>query len=1032
MPNRVDSNSNFLPTVYQSFIYKSRYSKYIPELNRREEWDETIARYFNFFQEFLKDRHNYDLTQDRKALEDSVLNLEIMPSMRGLMTAGAALKRDEAAIYNCSYFAVDSLRTFDEEMYTLMLGTGVGFSVENHDTIKLPIISETFYESDTVIVVEDSRIGWSKAFKELLVLLSNGQIPKYDVSKLRPKGARLKTFGGRASGPAPLVDLFEFSINMFKRAAGRKLTSVELHDLACKVADIVVVGGVRRCLPDGSMVHSRHGLVPIEQIQIGDEVLTSNGYHKVTNKFDQGVQELVTVKTQDSSFRCTPNHKIAVLTAIDEYTWKMAKDLEPNDRIIAPSVSLDGTDVELPEFSYIKPKHSTTCKDIIIPKLTNDIAWLMGYIQGDGYVELTQKSGGLNIPFPNNQHDFYQRVVNIIKLFGIEHHSLIKYDNYFVAKFKSKQLATYFHSWLKQPNTELIIPECIMYNTRDIKLSYVAGLMDSDGAAQNRPVQVLTTIYKNFAENIRLLLSSCGIQARNNILPTSCLKENWKPKFSVSLINNNGKELLDQYTMKEIRIRTKESFTNSYPVPFIKGCHVNVPWSKTIGKLIPVTVNDVIYNGETEHTWDIEVENMHEFFCEGYLMHNSALISLSDLTDERMRTAKTGEWWNTTPHRRLANNSAVYKEKPDIGTFMREWTSLYESKSGERGIFSRAAAKKVIDHSNNLRKQWFGEDTLVRDTNYDFGCNPCSEIILRSHQFCNLTSVQIRPTDDIKSLKQKVVLATILGTFQSCLTNFRYLSKKWEKNTKEERLLGVSLNGIFDNALTNGKMGHDKLIECLTELRKVAIETNKKWAAILGINESTAITCVKPEGTSSALNATSSGIHPAHSPYYIRYVRNDKKDPLTSFLIDVGIPYEEDVYDPNNMIAFKFPMKSSDDAICRNDITAIEHLELWKTYQEYYCEHKPSVTISVKEHEWMDVGAWVYNNFEWMSGVSFLPYSEHIYKQAPFTDCNKEQYEELLKITPTSVDWSKLVDFEKEDTTTSTQELACVAGGCAI
>lgn len=667
--------SNYFPTIYQEFIYKSRYSRYLQEENRREDWPETIGRYFDFFSEHLSKNHGlyidttsvdnvsvrtpseYGKPSIRQYLEDAVLSMDVMASMRGLMTAGEALKRDEAAIYNCAYLPIDNIRAFDEELYTLMLGTGVGGSVEyDYAVANLPVIADKFEDTDTVIVVRDSKIGWAKAYRELLSLLVNGQVPKYDTSKVRSKGSRLKTFGGRASGPGPLIDLFEFTINIFKRASGRRLTTLEAHDIFCKVADIVVVGGVRR----------------------------------------------------------------------------------------------------------------------------------------------------------------------------------------------------------------------------------------------------------------------------------------------------------------------------------------------------------------------------------------SALISLSDLGDDRLRTAKSGAWWNDYPHRRLANNSAIYEDKPDIGVFLKEWLSLYESKSGERGIFSRAAAKKIIEHSNKKRKEWFGEDVRVRDPNWKFGSNPCSEIILRPYQFCNLTSVQIRATDTLETLVEKVRVATILGTFQSTLTNFRYLHKEWKKNSEDERLLGVSLNGIFDNALTNGRLGKDKLIEALETLRKTAIETNIKWAAILGIPTSAAVTAIKPEGTTSAMNGTSSGIHPAHAPFYIRYVRNDKKDPVTDFLIASGVPYEIDAYDPNNMIAFKFPMKSSKDAICRKDITAIEHLEIWKLYQIHYCEHKPSVTVSVAEDEWFKVGAWVYDNFDWISGVSFLPQSDHIYQQAPFSDCTEEEYEALLAKMPSSLDWSELPKFELQDSTTATQELACVAGGCTI
>jgi ribonucleoside-diphosphate reductase alpha chain len=637
-----------LPSLYQEFIHKSRYARWLWDENRRENWDETVARYFNFFDEHIKEVTGYTVTpEERKQLEEAVLNLEIMPSMRCLMTAGEALKRENVAGYNCSYVAVDSPRSFDEILYILMNGTGVGFSVESKYVDQLPVIPDELYPTDTTIQVADSKLGWAKALKELVHLLYAGQIPSWDVTKVRPAGAPLKTFGGRASGPQPLTDLFKFTIATFKKAAGRRLTTLEAHDIVCKIAEIVVVGGVRR----------------------------------------------------------------------------------------------------------------------------------------------------------------------------------------------------------------------------------------------------------------------------------------------------------------------------------------------------------------------------------------SALISLSDLSDDRMRVAKSGDWWKENVQRALANNSFVAKEKPDVGLFMREWLSLYESRSGERGIFSRTASKKQAEK--------FGR----RDADHDFGTNPCSEIILRSREFCNLTEVVVRGDDTPESLKRKVKLATILGTFQSTLTNFKYLSKKWKENCEEERLLGVSLTGIMDNEFTNGKVaGVAHLGPMLEGLRNEAVETNKIWAAKLGIPVSAAITCVKPSGTVSALVDSASGIHARHAPYYIRTVRADKKDPLAKMMKDMGFPCEDDVMKPDHTYVFSFPMKSPDHAVFRKDLSAIDQLEIWLTYQRHWAEHKPSITVSVKEDEWPEVGAWVYKNFDELSGVSFLPFSDTTYKQMPYQDCSKEEYEELLAKMPKSIEWSDLAKYEKSDTTTGSQELACNAagGGCEI
>ena len=632
-----------LPTKYQEFIHLSRYSRWLPKEKRRETWSETVARYFDFFETHLKENCKYTLDKDmRHKLEDAVLTLKVMPSMRCLMTAGEALKRENIAGYNCSYISVDRPQAFDEILYVLMNGTGVGFSVERQFVSNLPTVAEEFYMSDTIIVVQDSKLGWAKAFKELVAMLYHGQIPKWDLSKVRPAGAPLKTFGGRASGPEPLQRLFEFTKEIFQSAAGRKLSSLECHDIVCKTAEIVVVGGVRR----------------------------------------------------------------------------------------------------------------------------------------------------------------------------------------------------------------------------------------------------------------------------------------------------------------------------------------------------------------------------------------SALISLSNLSDDRMRVAKSGQWWNDNGQRALANNSACYTEKPDVGIFMDEWKALYDSKSGERGIFNRESAKRIAEKSER------------RDVGYDFGTNPCSEIILRSREFCNLSEVVVRPEDTEDTLLEKVKLATILGTFQSTLTNFKYVSKEWKKNCVEERLLGVSLTGIMDNKWTAGKLpGLDVLLE---NLKKMSVDTNKEWSEKLKINQSAAITCVKPSGTVSQLVDSASGIHARHNPYYIRTVRGDKKDPLTKMMVEEGFPAEDDVMKPNDTTVFSFPIKCSPDAVFRQDLTAIEQLELWKTYQVHWCEHKPSVTISVKEEEWIEVGAWVYKNFDLMSGVSFLPYSEHTYKQAPYQDCNEKEYKHLLNKMPTSVDWNKLSEYEKSDMTVGSQELACSAGSCEI
>ena len=631
-------SNNYLPTDYQAFIHTSRYARWLEDEQRRETWGETVERYIDNV--VNKSLAEIDYAGNAAIeLQEAILSLEVMPSMRAMMTAGPALNRDNVAGYNCSYLPVDDMKSFDEAMFILLCGTGVGFSVERQYVQKLPEVPEQLFDSQTTIIVADSKEGWAKAYRQLIALLYSGEIPKWDMSKVRPSGAKLKTFGGRASGPAPLIDLFNFTVETFRNATGRKLSSIECHDLMCKIGEIVVVGGVRR----------------------------------------------------------------------------------------------------------------------------------------------------------------------------------------------------------------------------------------------------------------------------------------------------------------------------------------------------------------------------------------SAMISLSNLSDDRMRHAKTGQF---PSQRYLANNSVAYTEKPDAQSFLREWSALADSGSGERGIFNRQASQKQA--AKNGR----------RDASFEFGTNPCSEIILRPYQFCNLTEVVIRGTDTEKDLERKVRLATILGTIQSTFTKFPYLRKIWQKNTEEERLLGVSMTGIMDNVLTNGKKGDLKAL--LERLREVAVETNKEWAEKLGIPVSAAITCVKPSGTVSQLVDSASGIHARHNPYYIRTVRGDNKDPLTQFMKDQGIPSEPCVYKGDTTTVFNFPVKSPDGAITRTQMTAVEQLEMWLIYQRHWCEHKPSVTVSVKKDEWLEVGNFVYEHFDEMSGVSFLPFDDHIYQQAPYQDIGKSEYEQLLSMMPERIDWSLLQEYEKEDGTKSSQTFACTGDVCEI
>lgn len=858
------NKNSYFSEIYHEFIYKSRYSRYIEKEKRREEWEETIARYFNFMEKYLSENHNFDLNNDREMLETAVLNKKVMPSMRGLMTAGTALSRDECAIFNCSFAAIDNLRVFDEILYILMCGVGVGFSVETKHITKLPTLPDEFHNSKTIVVFDDSRIGWAKGLREWFSLLYSGQIPKYDVSKLRPAGAKLKTFGGRSSGPQPLVDLLEFTKRILVNAAGRKLTSLECHDIICKIGDIVVVGGVRRCLPSNARIQTTTGFIEIKDITTNDFVVSGGKIRKVIEKVYSGKQETLRINHKFGTLDCTKNHKVAIFDDFKNIVFINASELRTDDVLVWDGYGYDGIIQKLPEFI---PSTHFKSKTVKVPTECNeDIAWLLGYIHGDGYIskKTIEISGSINDLSP------LEKAKNIFEnYFGIS--GVLKEDSHggngIRLRINSTQLATWFLQF-KKANNPIVIPECIFASTKSVKMSYLMGVFDADGRiTQNGGIDQVTTVYETFKNDIVTLLATCGIATKiyyknNDKRRKSGVKA--KDYWTVRIIGKTNRNMWSDNidfsvsSKKQNYVDCKSSQNDfSWPYEFHqKHNDRDMSYETSViekevcvdSKLYPSKINFVEKVFGEVDTYDIEVEDIHQFTVDGIIVHNSALISLSDITDEKIRHSKTGQWWITTPWRRLANNSAVYDEKPDFGTFMKEWLALYESKSGERGIFSRKAANHVINYSNEWRQANIGEHARLRKTNNDLGCNPCAEILLLPDEFCNLTSVQIKPEDTLETLLEKIRIATIIGTIQSCVTNFRYLRKTWQKNCEEERLLGVSLNGIFDNSLTNGKQGKKNLIHALQEMRRVAIETNIEWAEKLGINASVAITCTKPEG----------------------------------------------------------------------------------------------------------------------------------------------------------------------------------------
>jgi hypothetical protein len=956
-----------------------------------------------------------------------------------------------------------------------MCGTGLGFACERQYITLLPKVPEFKPQNDKHLIhVGDSKESWAFALQQLIAFLYNGIIPTWDLSDLRPAGARLMTFGGRSSGPEPLRSLFVFTVETFRKAQGRKLNSLEVHDLVCKIAEIVVVGGVRRCIPENALVFAKRGLIPIQDIVVGEEVLTASGYKKVLNKFKQGVQKLARITTQDGFFECTANHRMPVFDSCDTYIWKEASALAANDRLITNRMNLDGTKTSMPEWENIPAK--SICRSISIPELDADMAWFIGLFHGDGSVK-TKCGASISISFGMHEMEMVERARTQILRFNNEFNVQIyklKNAECMIVECASMQLACYIHKNVKQSHTPLVIPDWILQSTADVKLGYLAGLMDSDGCVGD--ACIVATIYPHFARQVQILAYSCGLETRLRI-ETKMPKRGNYPMNYVRIVTSRTRNIFAAIPQlaKTLPTQTKTNYNNGFPSTFITDKYLRRQYRLDKSEQLGIDTYDATYDADgicpskvkgvtpdvrEAETWDIEVEEVHEFFVDGYLSHNSALISLSNLSDDRMRTAKSGEWWVEHPERALANNSVMYTECPEIGRFMKEWLSLYESKSGERGMINREAMQSHVRCK-----------CPTRNPNQDFLVNPCGEIILPNKGLCNLTEVVIRADDTPATLRAKVQKATILGTWQCTLTDYKYVSPKWKENAEKERLLGVSLTGIMDNIFMSGrhkpvpksayktvtydsfgrevsvpkrtKRGSDQddeiddpwagytLPTFLEELRDLAIETNRIWADKLHINASVAITTVKPSGTVSQLVDSASGIHTRHARFYIRTVRGDIKDPLTTFLIDAGVPNERDVMKPNDTVVFSFPMEAPTGCITRDDQDVISQLEICKLYNEHWCQHKVSVTINVRESEWMKTGSWVWDNFDTTSGISFLPHSEHVYKQAPYQECTEEQYRAAAAAMP-KINWKKLRRYETTDMTTGAKELACSAGGCEL
>lgn len=955
--------------------------------------------------------------------------------MRSIMTSGDALERDNTAGYNCAYLPIDDPKAFDEAMFILLCGTGIGFSVERQYVNKLPEVPERIFDSRSYIMVHDSKEGWAKALRQLIAMLYAGERPMWDVSEVRPAGTPLKTFGGRASGPGPLEDLFRFVIKIFKASQGRKLNSLECHDIMCKIGEVVVVGGVRRCLPEGSLVNTLKGSVAIENLKVGDEVVTGGKAYPIIAHEFSGKKSVLRINHRFGSIVCTPEHRVAYYTGLDTYEFKSAKEITVKDRLVWDSLGYEGV-----EEQFLPPnteKLHFNAKAFIIPdKINEELAWLFGLIHGDGYVGLK----GIEITAATHEENNLFSAKRLFSTyFGLDSTISQGHGNCLRLRVNSSSLGRWFLLHIKKPNENIPIPKFIVNATKSVRAAYLAGLFDSDGRSkEDGGIEQCTTIYKQFHKDVVHLLSTLGIGSSVYFGDTSKRRAEGvecQDFYTISITGNSNRklwlELIAEYTATEKLGSHNFSFSGpvdfNYPVSMLKEVinthgykvdgNINVSSSlipDSIYKPSPVLLIETV--GEFS-TYDISVAEVEQFTVDGLVVHNSALISLSNLSDDRMRVAKSGAWWEANTQRALANNSACYTERPEVGVFMQEWMALYESKSGERGMFNREAAENVVAKSGR------------RITGKEWGTNPCSEIILRPYQFCNLSTIVVRAEDKQEDLERKIRLASILGTFQSTLVYFPYLRKIWAENTEEERLLGVSMTGILDNALLNNP-DNPELPKLLETIRDIAVQVNKAMAAAIGIPQSVAVTAIKPEGTVSQLTDSASGLHPRHSPYYYRRIRGDKKDPLTQFMIENGIPYEDDVMKPDSTVVFTFPKKAPEGALCREDMSAIQHLKLWLVYQRYYCEHKPSITVSVKEKEWPSVGAFVWEYFDEMSGVSFLPNDGGSYRQAPYEDCTEEQYLEMSRMIPKKLNWNDLVELQ--DNVIGSQTLACSADGCEI
>lgn len=1093
--------------IYQQFIAKSKYARYLDDKKRREHWPETVDRYFDYFDKKAEADIPKEVTEE---LKSAVLNLDVMPSMRLLMTAGKAHEKSHVASFNCSFVPIDDIKAFDEIMYVLMAGTGVGFSVENAHVDKLPEVPDQLFNSDTTIVVSDSKEGWAKGLRQLIALLYSGEIPKWDFSKIRPAGARLKTFGGRASGPGPLDNLFNFCVDIFKRAKGRKLTSLECHDIVCKIAEVVIVGSVRRCLPAGTRINTPSGFKCIEDLKVGDLVKSEFGqYKRVLASECVGEKLVFKIETDSAVVFSTQEHRWAIFKNKGEqaFQFKELKDIVPGeDYLVFVDDSSSKTKSETLNHKAhhpvyikdIKEQGLELCYDIQVEEtesfcvedlLTHNSALIsLSDLNDKRLREAKTGEWWRNNPqraLSNNSAsyhskpeigDFMDEWVSIYKSHsgerGIFNHYAIK-----------KHLDKLGRKYVKELGSNPCLPETATILTpegikqlKDVKIGDTIWSGQRWTAVTNKqctgvkPVYAYETSAGIFVgtENHRVFENGKRVEVQEaNSIDIALPK---KQEYSFTSIPNYvlaGLLLGDGSYHKAsdnilLNIGTKD--TDYLEEEGLSSLIESAPYYGKIYKVSNelITKDDLVktyLRNVPEWVFKSSVNEQFSFLRGLYSANGSVVggrITLKQTSKLLIRSIqlllnslgiRSYITINKPKEVKFKNGYYLCKQSYDLNIGNLEDKKYFYSNIGFIQKYKQKKLKELVSRSGkNAQKNTYQIadrfymgvmevfDITVEAEEHSFWTNGllvsnCSEIILNSNQFCNLTTVVVKPTDTFDEIKNKIKLATILGTYQAKFVDFPYLRKIWRKQTESEALLGVSMTGIFDNPLLSD-LKDPELPNRLEELKKIARETNEYWAPIFNVNVSAAITCIKPEGTTSQLCNVSSGLHGQHSKYYFRTIRSDNKDPLTKFLKDNGVYSEPCVHYSENTTIFYFGKKAPPHSILREDLTAVEHLELWLLYQRHYCEHKPSVTINVKEHEWLEVGAWVYKNWDEMTGVSFLPYDGGTYKQAPYQEIDEETYNKFIETQPSTLDWDLLI--EHDDNVEGVQQLSCTSGQCEL